>query len=555
MVAVRGIVLILLLAPHLQAGVIKDFKLEAFFLQHVGVSFPLSVTDAVDDSGNSASGVVQVRIKGGSGISPEGYPPILNPITVTNGTGSAFQVLTNVAPTIFEGVIDTVVRSSSSVFVTSGDIHHFNMTLATPQTSGQSFSSPSVLTAKDLYGNQVVNYDAATDSVSIHASDSGLLTNNILNKTPDFQLGVCDLSSQDLTYTGRGGYLYLTATSSSGKTGQSNQILVRSLRVDDIDGSPDILEPLDTLMVSVKVFNTADVSGIVTDLSVLYNRSGVPVILNKPMLPDTLPANSSFDYQFRGVIPSNYSSGDLGIAAKLSGIFNGHVVTDSTDFLDTVDISKSVNLQYVAGSLEPSQVSKEVSTSNFSLKVVNNSSFLVVLDTNSILTLGNLGLEQASLKLDNQVVVTAAGTQASLTFASSDRIDLSQFQEGPQPVRLSLTGTKDGGAPYEDILFLADSVEISSLGEDIAVFPNPFNPDLGTVKFSLQHVNESPVSLRIFTLTGEKVLSVELAENTSFYEWNGTNSDGKKVLPGVYLVFLKVKDGGKEYKLRVGLVR
>src|SRR3972149_608818 len=82
---------------------IRDFKLEAYFFQKVGEPFQLYVSEAVDGPGNLASGIIQVKVKAGDGYSPDNLPPSFNPIVVANGTGSAFQVLTNVAPTILEG--------------------------------------------------------------------------------------------------------------------------------------------------------------------------------------------------------------------------------------------------------------------------------------------------------------------------------------------------------------------------------------------------------------------------------------------------------------------
>jgi len=75
----------LLLTFGTKAAEIADFKLEAYFVQEVGKPFPLTVKNAVDRFGNKASGVVQVLIKDGDGVSPDSFPPILNPITVSNG--------------------------------------------------------------------------------------------------------------------------------------------------------------------------------------------------------------------------------------------------------------------------------------------------------------------------------------------------------------------------------------------------------------------------------------------------------------------------------------
>jgi len=172
----------LLLTSGIKGAEIADFKLEAYFVQEVGKPFPLTVKNAVDRFGNKASGVVQVLIKDGDGVSPDSFPPILNPITVSNGEGSAFQVLTTSGATIFLGKVDTVERSSNVIFTQPADLHHFDLVIPSPQTSGVPFTSPSILRAEDLYGNAIVSFDAGTDTVTILPDVSGSMQNNIFNK-------------------------------------------------------------------------------------------------------------------------------------------------------------------------------------------------------------------------------------------------------------------------------------------------------------------------------------------------------------------------------------
>src|SRR3970040_1692546 len=207
---------LLVLNSGTKAAEIAYFKLEAYFVQEVGKPFPLTVKNAVDRFGNKTSGVVQVLIKDGDGVSPDGFPPILNPITVSEGEGSAFQVLTTSGATIFLGKVDTVERSSNVIFTQPADLHHFDLVIPSPQTSGVPFTSPSILRAEDLYGNAIVSFDAGTDTVTILPDVSGSMQNDIFNKTSDFDLGIANPSAKQTTFTGKGGFVVFTARSKSG---------------------------------------------------------------------------------------------------------------------------------------------------------------------------------------------------------------------------------------------------------------------------------------------------------------------------------------------------
>ena len=344
---------LLLIILSTSKAAIKDFTLEAYFFQRVGIPFELLVKNSVDDLGNPASGTVQIRIKAGDGYSPDSFPPSWNPIVVTNGSGSAFQVLTNVAPTIFEGVVDTVKRVSNTIFVTSGELHHFTLTVPSPQTSGQPFTSPSILTAKDMYGNAVVNFDAAVDPVVISASDGGQMANHVFDHTQDFVLGVSDVDQKQTTYTGRGGFITFQALSQSGKTGTSLPVLVRSLRVESISVNPTSVSRGETISLTVQVFNTADITGSVTDLDLNFSLASLSYDLTNATLPKNIPANSSFNFTFEAQIPQDYPSGISRVSATLSGLFNSYVIRDSTDVLGEFTVRGEVSLEYIPGSLSP----------------------------------------------------------------------------------------------------------------------------------------------------------------------------------------------------------
>jgi autotransporter-associated beta strand protein len=111
-------------------------------------------------------------------------------------------------------------------------IDHFALGLASPQTNGITFTGTNTLTASDISGNPIAAFDASTDNVTISAVNppltagagaiSGLSGGNKLTSSADFVIGVANLTSLGLKYTGATGTGTFTATSSvSGKTGTS----------------------------------------------------------------------------------------------------------------------------------------------------------------------------------------------------------------------------------------------------------------------------------------------------------------------------------------------
>jgi hypothetical protein len=78
-------------------------------------------------------------------------------------------------------------------------------------------------------------------------------------------------------------------------------------------------------------------------------------------------------------------------------------------------------------------------------------------------------------------------------------------------------------------------------------FPNPFNPDTETTHFEYYLQDNSKVSIRIFTLDGMPVrLLLNAVDKPAGLHnediWDGTNDARQKVLSGVYLAALEVKN-------------
>jgi hypothetical protein len=136
-------------------------------------------------------------------------------------------------------------------------------------------------------------------------------------------------------------------------------------------------------------------------------------------------------------------------------------------------------------------------------------------------------------------------------------LDASDFQPrdyfgGQTGVPVPVTSTSGEILNYQSPVFtlLSDSFKQSA-----SVFPNPFNPDNQQATIIYNASPPARVSLDIFTLTGEKVMSLKNPEGTSQFLWDGKNEVGKRVLSGVYLGLLKNHQSGEEVKLRIGVVR
>ncbi|UCE66451.1 MAG: hypothetical protein JSU85_00120 [Candidatus Zixiibacteriota bacterium] len=153
------------------AAQIASFELEAGPNQTAGQSFQLIVPypTAVDQFGNLTSGTILISDSIGGGNSPGGVPPVLSAIMVTDGSGSAFQILTNAEPTVLKGSASGFVAATDTIMVAPGSINEFAMTgYPLTTTAGNTFPADVIVTAYDAFGNMKINY---SDSVYFTSSD------------------------------------------------------------------------------------------------------------------------------------------------------------------------------------------------------------------------------------------------------------------------------------------------------------------------------------------------------------------------------------------------
>ncbi|MCD6161960.1 MAG: hypothetical protein J7K40_06055, partial [candidate division Zixibacteria bacterium] len=147
-------------------GNINSLTLSCQTNQTAGMPFSLSAANAVDEFGNAASGIVFVDASEGGGFSPGGVPPTYNNISVTNGSGSAFQTLTKATTadsTVLKGsVLVGGDFFSGRIYVNPSFVDNITLTNYPDSViAGQPFPSPAndpVITVTDAYGNTSANY-------------------------------------------------------------------------------------------------------------------------------------------------------------------------------------------------------------------------------------------------------------------------------------------------------------------------------------------------------------------------------------------------------------
>ena len=124
-----------------------------------------------------------------------------------------------------------------------------------------------------------------------------------------------------------------------------------------------------------------------------------------------------------------------------------------------------------------------------------------------------------------------------------------------KPFRIRFVFESDGGVTddgiYIDGLHIVtsescftenneDSVE--SIASELHNYPNPFNPKT-TIQFNLK--NSSSVNLAVYNVKGQKVktlINKKIEAGVHKIEWNGTDSENRKVGSGVYFYKLKTPD-------------
>jgi hypothetical protein len=478
------------------AAPIADFNITVNDTVTAGVAFTLGITGAIDQFGNNASGTVIISDSLGAGNSPDGTPPILNNIPVSNGSGSSEQVLVSSGFARLKAAIGSVIGATDTITVMPGVLRELKLTVATPQVSGVPFLEVSTLTAKDDYGNVKTDYDASVDTIAISASTGGGMTNNVLDQAGDFVNGVADLHALNVTYHGLGGQVVFTAASESGITGESNVVNVVSLHADNLSLTNDQVFRGDTARGTVACTNFGNVNVDIIDIDIFDQASSLVITpIFDPVLPLTLPSGSDTTFSFGFEVPLSAAAGFYPLKVAFTGQYTGLNTYDTLAvWSDTLNIVTPSYLEYIANSLDPDTVSIDESYS-FNVVVDNvGGSSISLHDTTYLYFTDGAAEYRADL---GQGRVVGPGVQRQLSFEST--VIPASFTGGLYEVKIYIHGSDIAGAVLDSIT-LSDSI-MTQTGTNINYLAGSLTPDTvptGSVcAFAVRVNNAGEASLEI----------------------------------------------------------
>ena len=204
----------------------------------------------------------------------------------------------------FKATAGSVNSLSNTVTVNQGTFAKLGVNLNSPQQNAVVFTTAN-LSAEDVYGNIITNFDTNGESISITVNGTGLVNVVSLNKT-DFIAGVADLTTKAFAFTGASGSHVFTFTSNTTnvvvtKTVQINVGAVTSVKImDGLGSNANIIGNINVNVDSPQTYYSAgfDVSGNFvtnsvngtwassgfdpTDANAQVNASGVSSIVFSP---------------------------------------------------------------------------------------------------------------------------------------------------------------------------------------------------------------------------------------------------------------------------------
>ena len=447
--------------------VINHFTLSNPPSATAGIAFNLSISGAVDQFGNLTSGTVDVDTVGPAN-SPDSTTPVIHDIVVTNGSGSAQQILVRAGSARLRATFGSFADTTNTFTVNPGILGQLVTVVATPQVSGMPFSGVCRITARDNYGNTKTNFDASADTVVVSASNGGPMTNNVLNELADFSSGVADLEAQNVTYNGIGGPVTFSATSESGIIGVSNAVQVGSLHAEDITLDSAQVVRGDTASGSVLVVNYGNLDINITAL----NLSADGTLFNttySPSLPHTVPGGTNMTFNFY-FIDSTLSLGPHPVSLIAVGDYTGVQTADTLLNGDTLIVVTSSNLADVSGTLTPQVVSRGGAYS-LAIRVHNVGGAAINLADTSYLYFTD-GSEEYRAELSQNSFV-GPGLEANLIF-NSELVN-SAFAPGYHHIMFYIYGYDLGGTVVDSI-DLSDSILVETAA-NIAYNSGSIDPD------------------------------------------------------------------------------
>ena len=408
-------------AEHTQPIVVgaapaSDFLVSGADTVSAGVGFTIAATSVLDVFANLASGNIELYVNGVDSMSPGGFMVQLPVISALGGVGQVEAILyTSGTYSVMARLGDTI-RTLGPVVVLPGPADSFLWSLASPQHSTVPFAAPALLTALDLYGNSVSNYDVFGSTVTISASNGDTMSNEMLAPSL-FAAGTADLAAAGVTYHGRGGQVSFQATSGSA-SGNSGDITVGAFTVEAIVFDQSLIRRgSDTLTGYITVRIAGGGVASVTGLQ-LTSAEGVFTVSDiVPSLPDTLSGATPRSYVFRWPVPASLPLNCISFAGHVFADFSGSSVTDSISAASCIQVVTPASLRM--SSLFPDSVAYD--TVHYQLVIANDGDVGVtlLLDSMTLEIIDSASrLDSGKSVLTGQVFVFPHDS-LSLAFASS----------------------------------------------------------------------------------------------------------------------------------------
>ncbi len=457
-------------------GAAASFSVSAPASVTAGTPFDVSVQNAVDGYGNPVSLSVPIGLESG-GISPSGDGPVLPTVAVVDGFGQGQAVLPKAEKAVLEGVSGPLRFSSDTILVSPAGLEKFEWNLGSPQISGIPFSPPASLFTMDRFGNLKNDFDASADSVVLASQPSGAWEKNVLKKSGDFVSGVANLSTLGVTFFGPANTYVFSAASGSGKMGTSSPVEVRSIFVDSFSLAPSSITRGQNFSVAFRIANQSPGPFILEGIGL--QAAGEMLILPLPALPDTLASSGKSNYSASSSIPDDFPVGKFPVQLELSGRFGSVFTTIHTPVLDSLAVADSLFLRPSADGLNFEQVSKS-RLYPFSIKLVNESNFDVVLDSTTRLVFSRLGNSRSFPVLNTTLL--PRNSEGTVTFRPDSFLFASS--SGVYAASLALFGRRDGTS-HTDSFSLGDSITLEdpsrlyyvsgSVAPEAALLETPLN--------------------------------------------------------------------------------
>jgi hypothetical protein len=332
----NGVVQQTLRSISVQPGTVSSFSVSTPETVTAGASFMVTITDAIDSWRNTVSSRVDLSLASGSGIAPSGGLPSLPSFLVTGGSGSASTILVNSGVDSLQCSLGgKLIRRP--VVVIADSLAGFDFQLDSPQVIGKPFVGVALLTALDRFGNTITSFSAQSDSITISASGTGRVFNNVIAQPYAFVNGRCDLKTIGTGYSGEALYSSFTATSRSGKRGVSPTVAFSVLK---ITGGALVSEKTyigEQFIFNLTISNFGSQQAVVDSIRIYGDGDRLSPLAVSRLFPDTISPLSNRLYGFTGTTP-NRPNQSLGFSAQFFGRIGTVSVADSVSNLATLTI-------------------------------------------------------------------------------------------------------------------------------------------------------------------------------------------------------------------------